>query len=55
MTVRYLLYQILEEYDHETWTVELQWFEHIWNHEKMFETGVVRDNRVSPGARSEAL
>ena len=22
-------------------TVELQWFEHLWDHEKMFETGVV--------------
>ena len=25
-------------------TVEPQWFEHHWNHEKMFETGVVRAN-----------
>ena len=25
-------------------TVELQWFEHLWNHENMFETGVVRAN-----------
>ena len=23
------------------YTVELQWLEHIWNHENMFETGVV--------------
>ena len=23
------------------YTVELQWLEHLWNHEKMFETGVV--------------
>ena len=23
-------------------TVELQWLEHLWNHENMFETGVVR-------------
>ena len=22
--------------------VELQWLEHLWNHESMFETGVVR-------------
>ena len=22
-------------------TVELQWLEHLWNHENMFETGVV--------------
>ena len=25
-------------------TVELQWQEHLWNHENMFETGVVRAN-----------
>ena len=25
-------------------TVELQWLEHLWNHEDMFETGVVRAN-----------
>ena len=24
------------------YTVELQWLEHLWNHENMFETGVVR-------------
>ena len=23
-------------------TVELQWLEHLWNRDKMFETGVVR-------------
>ena len=23
-------------------TVEFQWLEHLWNHENMFETGVVR-------------
>ena len=23
-------------------TVELQWFEHLWNHENIFETGVIR-------------
>ena len=22
--------------------VEVQWLEHLWNHENMFETGVVR-------------
>ena len=22
-------------------TVELQWLEHLWNHENMFETGVI--------------
>ena len=25
-------------------TVELQWLDHLWNHEKMFETGGVRTN-----------
>ena len=25
-------------------TVELQWLEHLWKHENMFETGVVRAN-----------
>ena len=25
-------------------TVELQWLEHVWNHEIMFEAGVVPDN-----------
>ena len=25
-------------------TVEVQWLEHLWNHENMFETGVVRAN-----------
>ena len=25
--------------------VKLQWLEHLWNHEKMFETGVVRANK----------
>ena len=25
-------------------TVELQWLEHLWDHENMFETGVVRIN-----------
>ena len=26
-------------------TAELQWFEHIWDHENMFETGVVQANQ----------
>ena len=26
------------------YTVELQWLEHLWNHESMFETGIVRAN-----------
>ena len=25
-------------------TVELQWLEHFWDHENMFETGVVQAN-----------
>ena len=25
-------------------TVERQWLEHLWNHDNMFETGVVRAN-----------
>ena len=25
-------------------TVELQWLEHLWKHENIFETGVVRGN-----------
>ena len=25
-------------------TVELQWLEHLWNHENKFETGVARAN-----------
>ena len=25
-------------------TVELQWLEHLWDHENKFETGVVRAN-----------
>ena len=26
------------------YTVELQWLEHLWNHENMFDTRVVRAN-----------
>ena len=26
------------------YTVELQWLEHLWDHENMFETRVVRAN-----------
>ena len=25
-------------------TVELQWLKHLWDHENLFETGVVRAN-----------
>ena len=28
-------------------TVELQWLEHVWNHENMFEARVVRANECS--------
>ena len=28
----------------KVYTVELQWLEHLWNHENMFETRVVRAN-----------
>ena len=26
------------------YTVELQWLEHLWDYENLFETGVVRAN-----------
>ena len=26
------------------YTVELKWLEHLWDHENLFETGVVRVN-----------
>ena len=29
---------------HWIYTVELQWLEHLWDHENLFETGVVRAN-----------
>ena len=29
-------------FDHCLSTVELQWLEHVWDHENMFETWVVR-------------
>ena len=32
------------QYEMYTKTVELQWLEHLWNHENMFETEVVRAN-----------
>ena len=28
----------------ETITVGLEWLEHLWNHENIFETGVIRAN-----------
>ena len=27
-----------------TYTVELQWLDHLWGHDIMFEAGVVRGN-----------
>ena len=27
-------------------TAELEWLEHLWNHENMFLTGVIRANEV---------
>ena len=34
------------------YTVEFQWLESPWNHENMFETGVVRAMSVNHSARS---
>ena len=31
---------------------ELQWLEHLWNHENMFETGVVQADEFNHRARS---
>ena len=33
-----------EVLDPEGHTVELQWLEHLWDNENLFETGVVRAN-----------
>ena len=30
--------------EQRTGTVELQWLEHLWDYENMFETGVLRAN-----------
>ena len=39
------LYTIGVESDlSEAYTVELQWLEHLWDHDNLFETGVVRVN-----------
>ena len=37
----FFLYSVLSKLFYIN-TVELQWLEHLWNHENMFETGVVR-------------
>ena len=36
-------------------TVELQWLEHLWNHEKVFEIGVVQLISVNRNARSGSI
>ena len=44
----FTLHVTLVQYNDQRWqkyTVELQWLEHFWNHENVFETGVVRANK----------
>ena len=42
--------------DMYTITVELQWLKHLWNHENMFETGVVQMNEsVNHSTRSGGI
>ena len=36
-------------------TVELQWLEHRWNHENMFETGMFKLMNVNHSARSGGI
>ena len=36
-------------------TVELQWLEHLWNHENMFETGEVELMSINNSARSGGI
>ena len=36
-------------------TVELKWLEHLWNHENMFETGVVKLISVNHSPRSGGI
>ena len=36
-------------------TVEPQWLEHLWNHENMFETGIVRANEFTHRAKSGGI
>ena len=39
----YILLDVLIQRTHiNQYTVELQWLEHLWDYENMFETGVVR-------------
>ena len=47
----------MEDVD-DSLTAELQWLEHLRNHENMFETGVVRANElmsVNHSARSGGI
>ena len=44
--IRFILYTLCPRtftFAHAA-TVELQWLEHLWNHENIFETGVVQAN-----------
>ena len=36
----------------QLYTVEPKWLEHLWNHENMFDTGVVRANGFNRSART---
>ena len=36
-------------------TVELQWLKHLWNHENMFETGIVQVMSVARSAKSGSI
>ena len=36
-------------------TVELQWLEHLWNQDNMFQAGVVRTNDLMIAPGQEAL
>ena len=36
-------------------TVELQWLEYLWNHENMFETGIVQANEGYHSARPASI
>ena len=37
----------------QLYTVESKWLEHLWDHEFMFETGVVRANEFNHSFMSE--
>ena len=40
--VKYIIHLFFLWYEKVLITVELQWFEHLWNHEVIFETAVLR-------------